>query len=44
MSKTMCEIGKKKAKERLSGNPRFECQKCHSRVKKKDWVCRPGKL
>jgi len=44
MGKTICELGKKKAKERLSEKPRYQCQKCHSRVKKKDWVCKPGKL
>jgi lipopolysaccharide biosynthesis regulator YciM len=44
MSKTMCEIGKKKAKERLMEKLKYECKKCHTRVKQKDWVCKPGKL
>jgi len=44
MGKTMCEIGKKQARERLSEKARYECLKCHYKVKKKDWVCKPGKL
>jgi hypothetical protein len=44
MAKTMCEIGKKKARERGAEKPRYECRKCSSQVRKKDWVCKPVKL
>jgi len=44
MGKTMCEAGRKKAKERWSEKSRYECRKCHSRVKKKDRVCKPVEL
>jgi hypothetical protein len=44
MGKTMCEAGKQKAKERMSGKPAYECRTCHARVKKKDWLCKPAKI
>jgi lipopolysaccharide biosynthesis regulator YciM len=44
MGKTMCETGKKKAREKMSGKPRYECSRCHARVKKKDWLCKPSKI
>jgi hypothetical protein len=44
MAKSMCEVGKKKAKDRLLERPKYECRKCRTLVKKKDWVCKPGKI
>ena len=44
MGKTMCEVGKRKARERMSEKPRYEYRRCHSRVKKRDWLCKPSRI
>jgi hypothetical protein len=44
MVKTMCEISKKKANKRLLEKPKYECRDCHRWVKKRDWICKPGKI
>ena len=40
MSKTLC----KHKKQKIVEQPRFKCEKCGGKVKRKKEVCKPGKL
>lgn len=39
-----CRYGKKQHKKRLEKPAGFVCKECGTKVKKRDWVCKPVRL
>ena len=44
MTKTMCNVGKKKLKKRQLKKARYVCKLCNLEVRNKEWVCQPRKI
>jgi len=44
MSKTLCELGKKKMKKHMDKHGKYLCAECEQTVNKKKKVCKPVKI